>query len=183
MKSKTNLITILVFTAACVAAAGQAELRGELSGISEIDLRYHVGKVDEAYIMLLDRHGISNYPQWRENFSGHVLGFGVRSERKRLEEADLARVKEILLDEASFAGEEKMCISQGDCALLMRSPIGEVLVMFELWCGRIYMRVETRLSGSFYGHIDPVAPEFQKMVLEYFEDDEYFRDLVNKSKK
>ena len=78
-------------------------------------------------------NGISNYPQWRENFSGHVLGFGVRSERKRLEEADLARVKEILLDEASFAGEEKMCVGQGDCALLMRSPIGEVLVMFELW--------------------------------------------------
>ena len=184
MKNRpTILIVGLLVAVLCLVGVGQTKMRGTIYTIAEIDLQYHIRSADEAEMMLLDTSGISNDRQWRKNFSGQVLGFGIRSERKTLEDADLARVKELLLDEASYFDGGNTCLVAGDAALLMRSPIGEVLIMFELWCNRIHIRVETRLSGAFRGYISPITPELRELVHKYFEDDEYFINQIEKAKR
>jgi hypothetical protein len=156
---------------ACAAFEPRAQ------GITNVDIRLQLQEADEATIVLLNDLGITNDRAWREHFSGQVFGFGIRTAPMSVTPQDLARIKDILLDASSYEMQDKDCSMQGDAALMMRSPIGEVLVMFELGCGRVHIVVQTDGCLSFYGQVDPKTRDLILLARKYFENDEHLRRL------
>jgi len=68
--------------------------------------------------------------------------------------------------------------------LLMRSRIGEVLVMVGLRCEHVHIRAETRTCLTFFGEItDSIAAEFLEIARKYFEQDEYLRELAERKER
>jgi hypothetical protein len=117
-----------------VLAAGVAFSNPEPPSVTaqvlNADLAYQIRTADEAYLVLLDRRLISNVTDWRERYSGQILGFGVRTARQSVSPADVEAMKSLLLNPTSWIGQEKLCVTAGDAALMMRGPKGEVTIMF-----------------------------------------------------
>ena len=170
-----------IFVTLAASAVGQMTTQKPQRATSQVmpdDLSYHIRTSDEAYLVLLDRLPIANLPDWRDRFSGQILGFGIRTPRKPLSDVDVVAAKTLLLDPASWGTEEKACLIAGDAALLMRGPKGEVTIMLELWCGRAHVRDDTGMCLTAYGQIDAVCKEFRALASKYFPDDEYLQNLA-----
>lgn len=181
MKSRFRVMVAIALAVMVTSVSWSAgQMRSKPTPSHEVlpaDLRYHLESADEGYFVLLDKVGIVNEPNWRERFSGQVLGFGIRTPRQTLTQDDVRHAVALLVDTTNWGTDAKACDLAGDAALILRGPAAEVTVMFELWCGRAHVRDETRRCLAAYGQIDAIAPAFRVLVRRYFADDEYLKGL------
>lgn len=172
-------------SAASVAAdAGAASPQTQAAvGIADKDLQFLLDTMDEAHVVLLDMQFVGNDPEWRTHYSGQVLGFGVRTQPEPVSAGDLAEIKRLLSDTANWPGGIKMCLIEGDAAILMRGPYGELTVMLELWCGRAYVRTTSAVfCKEAHGNIDPITKDLRGLFARYFPQDEHIGQLLSDDK-
>lgn len=182
LRGTSLLVGVSVALIVVSASAGENVWTGRVLPMEEI--RYFVEQADEASLMLLDpEEGIANHPDWRTRYTRQVMGFGARTESRTLTAEDRDVVKRLLGSESSYRDEDTDCEIAGDAALLLRGDGGELLVLLELWCGRIWVRAESSLGGSFRSSIDPIRSRLLEVVASYFPDDEYLADLLRKGRQ